>query len=88
MATRGKPLTVHFLPHHIKVAAKKEAKLPTKKSKGNAAPDVRLNSKHPAAKPGMATGVNSANTHSASDARNWIAQVAEPGSKIFCRWVS
>ena len=47
-----------------------------------------LKTRHPTVRPGIAAGVKKDSTHSASDKRIWIAQVVEPGSRTFCRWVS
>ena len=67
---------------------RKDAKLPTKKSIGSAPKYVKLNTIQPTARPGIAAGVNSASTHSASLTRNWIAHVDESGSIKFCICVS
>ena len=80
-------MILQFRKRYIPAAATSEAKLPTKKSSGKAPAKLILNSKQPTVRPGMAAGVNSASTHSASDALNWMAQVAEPGRSRFCRWV-
>ena len=69
-------------------AAKKVAKLPTRKSRGRAAPEVMLKSRHPRVSPQMAEGVKNASTHRASDARNWIAKEALLGNSRFCPWAS
>ncbi len=68
---------------YMDTAAPMEARVPTKKSSGSAAPLLRLNSRQPMPSPGIAAGVISASTHSASDARNCTAMVAESGNKIF-----
>lgn len=47
-----------------------------------------LKTRQPTVNPGIAAGVKKESTHSASDKRIWIAQVVEPGSRTFCRWVS
>ena len=83
MARRGYPFTVIPRDRYIPAAARAEASVPTRKSKGSAPAKLRLNSRHPKDKPGMAAGVNSASTHSASDARNWIAIEAELGMRKF-----
>lgn len=66
----GMPFTVMFRPSHIPAAASREAKLPTRKSMGSTAPEVRLNSRQPMVNPGIAAGVKKAKTHRASETRN------------------
>ena len=67
--------------------ARKVAKEPASQSRGRAPAKLRLNSRQPMVRPGMAAGVNSARTHSASEARNWMTMDALLGSRKFCRWV-
>ena len=67
--------------------ARKVAKAPTAKSRGSAPAKLMLNSRQPMVRPGTAAGVKNDSTHRASDARNWMAQVAELGISRFCRWV-
>ena len=79
--------SVHLRLLHMAVVARKVAAEPASQSNGRAPAKEMLNSRQPMVKPGTAAGVISARTHSASDARNWMAQDAEPGIKAFCKWV-
>ena len=48
---------------------------------GSAAPDSRLNRKHPIVTPGIPATVNTGRTHSASPTRHWMAPDANPNTK-------
>ena len=74
-------MQVTFLVNHMAHVDNAVAAVPTRKSKGRAAPEVRLNSRQPKLRPGMAAGVKKARTQRASESRNWMAQVAEPGRR-------
>ena len=69
---------------YIQPVAPSVAREPKIISSGSPAPIfTRLDSTQPRVSPGMAAGVNSANTFSASDTRNCTAAEVVPGSSRF-----
>ena len=67
------------------MAARKEATVPTSQSSGSAPAEERLKRKQPRGSPHTASDVKRANTHSASESRNWITLEVVPGRSRFCR---
>ena len=55
---------------HIQPTDPRVARVPTSQSRGRAWALLRLNSRQPRVRPGMAAGVNRAKMHRASDSRN------------------